>query len=580
MKKIIYLLSAAALLFSSCDLKEESKIEVEIGKYVKNAEQAEQVLLGVYEPMTSEYLYGYHLSMLFPLGTDLAQVDGNGNISYPREIPTNTHNPSTKEIARTWNALYNAIYNANSFIETVESRMEGWSAGDRQKATYYIAEARALRGLYYFELVRLFGNIALVTETAESKKPKDYFEPAAPETVYAFIEEDLKYAAEILPWATEDHVRESNAFRISRGAALGLLTKVYCTWAGQPVGDESKWAEAVKTARTLVESGRHGLLPQYKTLWENAGASMWDPTESLIEVSFYWDSKSASEPVGYVGKWNGVLCTQTEKRGNNQARVRVLYPFALKWQTKAAGDTRYGYSIAEYRNGYVSKDWTAADGTLYSASKGNALISTDGQIGLVERLQLESDLKNQINGKETKPIDENAKNKELAQNCTPAKWDTDLYARNSPIYNLNYNSTINWYVLRYSDVLLLYAEAINESQGPTETAHAALNLVRRRAFGDTKHDYSGLSQTELRQAIRDERAYELCFEGHRKGDLIRWGIYYDTIRQTAQNMVDWYFDAVYIVANYTKQGRHELMPIPQTELENMPKFHQNDGWSK
>lgn len=576
MKKIIYLFSAAALLFSSCSLTEESQTEMEIDKYMKNADQAEQVLLGVYQPMTLQQLYGYHLSILFPLGTDLAQIDGGGVISYPREIPTNTHNPSNKEVAQTWNALYNGIYNVNSFLETIEKRMVGWSDGDRQRATYYIAEARAVRALFYFELVRLFGNVALITKTSESYMPKDYFEQAAPEVIYAFIEEDLQYAADILPWATEDHIRVSNAFRFSRGGALGLLTKVYCTWAGQPVGDESKWEAAAKTAKILVESGRHSLLPDYKTLWENAGASVWDPTESLIEVSFYWNSQPGGAPLGCIGKQNGVLCQQTDKRGGNQGRVRVIYPFALKWQ-QMEGDTRYRYSIAEYRNGFVSKDWTADNGKIYSVEKGNPLISTDGPIGLVERLQRESDLKNQINGKPLKPLDEEAKNKELSYNCTPAKWDTDLYARNSPLYSHNNNSTINYYLLRYSDVLLLYAEALNEWQGPTEAAHAALNVVRRRAFGDQAHDITGLSQTELRQTIRDERARELCFEGHRKGDLIRWGIYYDTILKTAQELVDWYSGVVYIVASYTMEGRHEILPIPQTELDNT-KFRQNEGW--
>lgn len=163
---------------------------------------------------------------------------------------------------------------------------------------------------------------------------------------------------------------------------------------------------------------------------------------------------------------------------------------------------------------------------------------------------------------------------------TPAKWDIEEYSRNSPLYSQNYNSTVNWYVLRYADLLLLYAEALNESQGPTETAHAALNLVRRRAFGDQKHDLSNLSQDGLREAIRNERSYELCFEGHRKCDLIRWGIYYSTIRQTAQDIVDWSATtkSSYLIYDYTREGRNELMPIPQTQLDLMPKFKQNPGW--
>lgn len=71
------------------------------------------------------------------------------------------------------------------------------------------------------------------------------------------------------------------------GAALGLLSKVYATWAGYPIYDESKWEEAAKTARTLIESGKHALLSDYEQLWKNTCNGVWDPTESLIEISFY-----------------------------------------------------------------------------------------------------------------------------------------------------------------------------------------------------------------------------------------------------------------------------------------------------
>ncbi|OUN59130.1 RagB/SusD family nutrient uptake outer membrane protein [Alistipes sp. An66] len=569
MKKYMFILSAVMLLFASCDLEEESKVEVPMD-FVDNVEKAELVLLGVYQSLTSQYLYGYHLSMLFTLGTDEAQVEGN-TTSSPREIPTNFHNASTKEIAQTWNTLYKAIYNANSCIETLERSMEKWSEGDKQLTTYYIAEARALRALYYFELVRWFGNVALVTRTEESYRPNDYFEQADPADVYAFIESDLKYAAEVLPWADDDHVRTSNAFRFSKGGALGLLTKVYCTWAGYPVHDETKWAEAVRTAKIVVESGHHGLLPGFRTLWENSGASVWDSRESLVEVSFYWNSKTgSSDPVGMIGKWNGVQTSQAGNRGTCQARWRVVYPFVQKWENAASDDPRRALSVADYCYGFT--------GTVKVSGETYTVVDTDGKQNYMDWLETAADFTESKTGKRPEITEE--KRDELRIKYTPAKWDVEEYAKNSPLYNQNYNSTINWYVLRYADLLLLYAEALNETQGPTEAAHSALNAVRRRAFGDQSHDLRDLSQDALREAIRNERAYELCFEGHRKSDLIRWGIYYSTIRQTAQDVADWSSTSKssYIVFNYTREGRHELMPIPQTQLDIMPRFKQNPGW--
>lgn len=113
-------------------------------------------------------------------------------------------------------------------------------------ATIYIAEARALRALYYFELVRRWGNIPLMTSTAMSNQHPSTFVQADPVDVYKFIEDDLLYACDILPYATDKDYRSNKDYRFSKGAALGLLTKVYATWAGYPIQDTSKWEAAAK----------------------------------------------------------------------------------------------------------------------------------------------------------------------------------------------------------------------------------------------------------------------------------------------------------------------------------------------
>lgn len=122
------------------------------------------------------------------------------------------------------------------------------------------------------------------------------------------------------------------------------------------------------------------------------------------------------------------------------------------------------------------------------------MVETDGKQNYMEWLETAADFTESKTGKRPEITDQ--KKDEQRIRFTPAKWDIEEYSRNSPLYSQNYNSTVNWYVLRYADLLLLYAEALNESQGPTETAHAALNLVRRRAFGDQKHDLSTLAGSD------------------------------------------------------------------------------------
>lgn len=275
-----------------------------------------------------------------------------------------------------------------------------------------------------------------------------------------------------------------------------------------------------------------------------------------------------------IGKWNGVLTSQAGNRGTCQARWRVVYPFVQKWENALPDDPRRTLSVADYCYGFKGTVTITVDGVKDTYT----VVETDGKQNYMEWLETAADFTESKTGKRPEITDQ--KKDEQRIRFTPAKWDIEEYSKNSPLYSQNYNSTVNWYVLRYADLLLLYAEALNESQGPTETAHAALNLVRRRAFGDQKHDLSNLSQDGLREAIRNERSYELCFEGHRKCDLIRWGIYYSTIRQTAQDIVDWSATtkSSYLIYDYTREGRNELMPIPQTQLDLMPKFKQNPGW--
>lgn len=570
MKKIFYyiFMSAMCILPFSCSLDEESRTEIDKTKFMVNAQEAEVVLLGVYQGLISDGAYGFNLSILFNLATDCEQVEGATTENF-RVIPTNAFNSSQLEVQQTWSALYNAIYNANDFIETIQQRMRTYSETDKQLAYIYIAEARAVRGLCYFELVRRFGNITLMTNTTMSKQAPSTFVQENVETVYQFIEEDLKYAAINLPYAVDDTDRLNNKFRMSKGAALGLLTKVYATWAGYPLHNEAKWEDAAKTAKTLIESKKHGLLNDFEKLWENTANGIWDPTESLIEISFYSTTGSggASDACGRIGKWNGVKTTIIAgERGSSAGNVKVIHPFVLKWRTKdlvegeeynenTVKDKRLNISVANYQYN-PSK-------TLYAKGKSD----TDAKA-------LENDRNSEMKNKEK-------------QNYTPAKWDIEKYVKQSKLIN-NDKSNVNWYFLRYADVLLLYAEALNEwKKGPTAEAYEAVNQVRRRAYGSNSYDLQGLSIDQFRETIQDERAYELAFEGHRRMDLVRWGIYYKTVKKTSNAINLWFQDAdpeknkAYNTAGkYTVLGKHELYPIPLRDMDLCGQFKQNPGWGK
>lgn len=564
MKKILYymLFAVVCVLPVSCSdlLDEESKTEVDKNTYLKNAAEAENVLLGVYRNMVHDHTYGYHLSILFSLGTDMEQVEGSSNENF-RIIPTNSFSASQAEVQNTWAALYNLIYNANDFLETISRRIQNYSDGDKQLGLIYMAEARGLRGMYYFELVRRFGNIVLMTSTQMSSQHPSTYEQADPVKVYEFIEQDLLFAIENLPYAKDDFYRKSNDFRLSKGTALGLLAKVYATWAGHPIQDKSKWESAAKTAQVLIESGKHGLLPDFEKLWTNTCNGIWDATESLMEVSFYSPTTtgSAQDPCGRIGKWNGVKASAIAgERGSNAGNVKVVHTFVIDWR-KQGDDIRRDISIANYRYNPDYQLWTKGASDSPETAEVN-------------------------------DADPEKKQKEK-QNYTPGKWNTMKYVSQSNALINNDKSNINWYILRYADVLLLYAEALNEwKHAPTAEAYMAVNMVRRRGYGksvtvsNSAVDLSeGLDEDGFRQAVRKERAYELAFEGHRRQDLIRWGIYYETIQETAKALGTWWTSADspnYAVAKpgYTTKGKHELYPIPQRDMDIMTKCKQNPLW--
>ena len=559
MKKIIYyiLISVVCIFsFSSCTLDEEPHSEMEKKNFLNNANEAETVLLGVYRTMIADAAYGWNLSILFNLGTDISQVEGSTSENF-RIIPTNAFPTSQAEIQNTWATLYNGIYNANDFLERISVKMDSYSNTDKQLATIYIAEARALRALFYFELVRHYNRIPLMTNTQMSYQDPKTFKQAEPEEVYKFIEKDLLYARDILPYAIDDTYRSSNDYRLSKGAILGLLTKVYATWAGEPVKDVSKWELAATTARILIQSGKHSLLPNYEKLWENTCNGLWDPTESLIEISFYSPTVSGnSDPVGRIGKWNGVKTTAIAgERGSCAGNVKVIHTFVLDWRNAGDGDIRRDLSIANYKYDDNKVLWvkSASDTDLTAENK-------------------------------DKNKDQAQKNK---QNYTPAKWDIEKYAIANKLIN-NDKSNVNWYFLRYADVLLLYAEALNEwKHGPTDEAYEAVNLVRRRGYGNPNNTSicdlpTGLDEQEFRKVIRKERAYELAFEGHRRLDLVRWGIYYETVQNTYNALNNWWTTENekfnYHVYVNTVKGKHELFPIPQRTMDLCTQYKQNPKW--
>jgi hypothetical protein len=169
------------------------------------------------------------------------------------------------------------------------------------------------------------------------------------------------------------------------------------------------------------------------------------------------------------------------------------------------------------------------------------------------------------------------------------KWRR-YYEKLAPTKQQYYNGT-NFPILRYADVLLMQAEAENEVNGATAKAYNAINQVRRRGYkvpidavSATADLTSGLSQIQFRQAIMDERARELCYEGLRKADLIRWGTFTTVLsamiteinnsNASATNKSRWTLGFMTASAS----TKYLLLPIPSLEININKAMEQNPGW--
>jgi hypothetical protein len=335
---------------------------------------------------------------------------------------------------------------------------------DEAKKARLIAEAKFLRAFYYFELVKNFGGVPIVEDFLMPDEIQGITRSSA-EEVYNFIEKDLKDAAEVLPQRSEQS--DSEIGRATRGSALGYLGKVYVY--------QSKWDEAKVVLKNVIDDKEYRLLDNFGDVWD---IDQDNSAESLFEVQFTYDG---------VYALGGSLSIITGNRsGGDQDGWAWGLPSAnLENAFIEAGDSeRLRWTIIKHGATEIA-----------------------GEPDFEKVVELQGDQ----NGNGTYAVDPSKhKSARLAR-----KYYIPL-AKRPEVYNID-KVPLNHRLLRYADILLLYAEACNETNDDAP-ALEALNEVRNRV---------GLSAVsaggnELRKLIRKERRLELAFEQNRLYDIRRW----------------------------------------------------------
>ena len=490
-KKFINFLPILVLLvicFSSCKkfLEEDPKSNVAVTNFYSTEGDAISAVNSIYSYLNSTSTGStagvYHSSFWVAAGLASDELQNN-QLGTPQfdQLSTFTHTPENSALFEIWMMHYKTITIANIAI----NRIPGIQMSAPLKARL-LGEAKFLRGLMYFNMVRMFGEIPLLIEENAPLTPA----PSSEEDIYTQIISDLSEAASSLP---ASYPASNGKGRATMGAANSILAKVYLT--------RKDWANAAATAKKVIDSQEYQL---------------WEDFADVFKLSSR-NGKEAIFSVGFGDNGGAIIFWEV-----GQFLVRLLPP-----------------QLSE--EGVVNaQGWQIPTQNLYNTYE------TDDR-------RREVTFVTEINGSAG------------SYNIRPfiqKYWDRDAEPTG--------NGTANDFpVIRYADVLLIYAEANNEL-GNAALAHEYINMVRKRArFNGTVYenavaDYVGLNKDQMKEAIIKERRMEFVAEGQRWFDLVR--------TNTLEAKVPLAKPGV------TPAARNYKFPIPQYEIDLNPNLVQNDGY--
>lgn len=424
-------------------------------------------------------------------------ADGGANAISMDNFPVAASNSYCNTL---WVGYFGLINKCNTTIKEVNTNSNITASDAIKQQT--IGEAKFIRAYGYFMLVRLFGRVPLIDTVYDNPAAQNNIPQSTAAQLYAFIENDLNFAATTLPLSWDAKF----VGRATRGAANGLLAKVYLY--------QQKWQQAMNAANAVISSGQYDLSTPYDKIFREEGENS---KESVFEVQA---TASAAIPSA-----NGLQYAQIQG-----TRGTGVWDMGWGWNTPST------MLEAAYETGDPRKNRTI----LYT-SNGSTVYQT-------------------IYGEN------------LPTGLPNPRYNNKVYSNPSIRASIGnrFGYWMNLRVLRYADVVLMYAEAANETGGTENTtaAKAALNSVRARARNGNNSilpDVTTNDQAELRNAIRQERRVELGMEHERFFDIVRWGISQEAMNAAGK-------------VNYNA-SRDVLLPIPQTQIDlSAGVLTQNPGY--
>lgn len=493
----------------------------------------------LYGDMGQDATYSQYLPIVWGLNSDCELVDGLGtdaqNTAHNRGAMNYNVSPGWSDIAKMWDAMYGIIENANLAIDGIEnSSLIAEDNTNRTTMLRYKGEALTIRAMIYFDLIRIFGDIPMKMEPSQSDLSNVYLSKTDRDEIMDRLITDLEEAIELLPWAGQ--VSDYTTERVTKGYAHALLANIALTRSGWMIREKAKegyvtadysdgvyptqrcddatrkemYELALQHLSAIITNNTHQLNPSVENHWLLINQRTLDNTyhENIFEIPM---GMGATGELGYtVGvRMNG----NTSYGHNSSGKMKLTAPYLYSFHK---GDLRRDITCANF-------DIRQTDGVTKEQMLGNSPFGI--YVGKWDVRKFDNELANLV-----------------------ATYDPDS----------KWMSGINVVRMRYPQVLLMYAEVMNELAGPTGsytndagiTALEALAEVHNRSFENSGTEETYLNtvarnKEDFFNAIVDENAWELAGEGFRKYDLIRWNLLVDKIIEFKQTYVTQVSDGTY-----------------------------------
>ncbi|PWD98460.1 RagB/SusD family nutrient uptake outer membrane protein [Marinilabilia rubra] len=554
-----YIIAFAFILsFTYCSddfLERTPSDQVSSATFFEQTKDLEYALNAVYDLIgfnSWNVSYGSGTDMLrVEIMTDNAVDHHSWNAGY--QLANGTASAYDGYVEYRWSERYRGIMRANRLIEGAD----GVDDIDPDYKARLIAEATFLRAYFYWDLVYLFGDVPFLTESVDpgemdpvdgdqgDLKPSPKSQRVDKNAILDQLLIDLDQAIADLP----DSYNEDNRGRITKGAALTLKGRILLM--------QEKWEEAAAAAKDVIDSDVYSLFPEYANLFDYKGV---DCNEVIFDIQVMKD----------VDEGEFWLANYGPNSAGGWSCSCPLQSMVNAYETIDGKTINDPTSIYDPENPYENRDPRLHHSILYPGR--------EWQGGVYNTIPGAS-----YPGEEIVPGDDLTDGTGGQWNKTATGYNWLKYISQDDIETSNYwDSSIQYMLMRYAEVLLMYAEAKIEANDIDQSVYDAINEVRQRPDVNMPPVSSGKSQSELREIVRRERRVELAFEGIRLFDIRRWEIAENVMPGEAEGLT--YIDSE-SGEEVTLSGgerifdpeKHYLWPIPQAEID-LSQISQNKGW--